>query len=240
MTSDDPRVRLLEAAGQIFAEKGFKGGTVREISQRAGVNLAAVNYYFRDKETLYVEAVRASCCAPCGAEAPHEWPAGTPAEQKLTDFIRFEVRHILDGDRPGWHRQLMMQEMLHPTPGGAEVVTSIIRPRAKVLDGILQELLPDVPQDRRNLIAHSIVGQYIFHRMSRPILAQLVGEEEYRTYDHHRLAEHVVAFSLAALGLQPPAWAGRHRARRPAVGGVPEEPVPVLEPGDAERPGRRP
>ena len=55
---DDPRQRLLETAGQIFAEKGFDGATVREICRRAGVNIAAVNYYFRDKERLYIEAVK--------------------------------------------------------------------------------------------------------------------------------------------------------------------------------------
>ena len=59
---DDPRRRLLETAGQIFAEKGFDGATVREICRRAGVNIAAVNYYFRDKEQLYIEAVKSAAC----------------------------------------------------------------------------------------------------------------------------------------------------------------------------------
>ena len=42
------RERLLEAAGEIFAEHGFRNTTVREICKRADINLAAVNYYFRD------------------------------------------------------------------------------------------------------------------------------------------------------------------------------------------------
>jgi len=204
-----PRVRLLDAAGQIFAEKGFKGGTVREIIQRAGVNIAAVNYYFRDKEGLYVEAVKAAACGPPEHLALPEWPAGTPAEDKLADFIRFEVRFILDGHSKPWHRQLMMQELARPTPACAELVASRIRPRAEALGAILQELLPDLPKDRRNLIAHSIVGQCVFHRLAQPIVALLVGEEEYRTYDVDRLAEHIVAFSLAALGLGPPIGAGK-------------------------------
>jgi AcrR family transcriptional regulator len=59
---EDPRRRLLEAAGQIFAEKGFEGATVREIKDRAGVNIAAVNYYFQSKERLYIEAVKNASC----------------------------------------------------------------------------------------------------------------------------------------------------------------------------------
>jgi len=209
----DPRVRLLDAAGQIFADKGFKGGTVREIIQRAGVNIAAVNYYFRDKEGLYVEAVKAAACGPATPANLPEWPAGTPAEVKLADFIRFEVRYILDGHSKPWHRQLMMQELARPTPACAELVASRIRPRAEALGAILQELLPDVPRERRNLIAHSIVGQCVFHRLAQPIVALLVGEEEYRTYDVDCLAEHIIAFSLAALGLAPPIGAGKGERR---------------------------
>jgi AcrR family transcriptional regulator len=47
--ADDTATRVLNAAGLIFAEKGFKDATVREICSAAGVNLASVNYYFRDK-----------------------------------------------------------------------------------------------------------------------------------------------------------------------------------------------
>ena len=51
------RQRLLEAAGQVFAEQGFRAATVRDICQRAGANIAAVNYHFGDKEALYREVI---------------------------------------------------------------------------------------------------------------------------------------------------------------------------------------
>ena len=58
MPNDDTATRILDAAGPIFADKGFDRATVRDICQAAGVNLAGVNYYFRDKERLYIEAVK--------------------------------------------------------------------------------------------------------------------------------------------------------------------------------------
>src|ERR1700759_1103959 len=50
------RQHLLETAGQVFAERGFAGGTSKEICERAGTPLASVNYHFGSRESLY-EAV---------------------------------------------------------------------------------------------------------------------------------------------------------------------------------------
>ena len=63
---DDTRENLLLAAGKVFADKGYEKATVREICKAAGVsNLAAVNYYFGDKERLYIEA-RQACSSDKG------------------------------------------------------------------------------------------------------------------------------------------------------------------------------
>jgi AcrR family transcriptional regulator len=204
MSSDDPRQRLLEAAGEEFAEKGFKAATVKAITDRAGANIAAVNYYFRDKEGLYIEAVKAACCGQSMEFPLPDWPPGTNPSSKLADFIRTEVHHLVDSHRSQpWHRQLMMQELARPTPACAELVRDVIRPRAEVIGGIIHELLPELPKTKRTLIAHSIVGQCVFHRLAQPIVSLLVGEEDYRNYDAERLAEHIIEFSFAAIGLRP-------------------------------------
>lgn len=48
----DKRVQILAAAEELFAEKGFDGASVRDIAQRASVNLAMISYYFGSKEKL--------------------------------------------------------------------------------------------------------------------------------------------------------------------------------------------
>jgi TetR/AcrR family transcriptional regulator, regulator of cefoperazone and chloramphenicol sensitivity len=56
--SSDTEKRLLDAAGEVFAEFGYRAATVRQICEKAGANVAAVNYYFRDKEGLYLAVLR--------------------------------------------------------------------------------------------------------------------------------------------------------------------------------------
>ena len=54
----ETRNRLIEAAGEVFAEQGFRNATVRDICDRAGANLASVNYHFQSKEQLYATVLR--------------------------------------------------------------------------------------------------------------------------------------------------------------------------------------
>lgn len=54
----DTHGRILDAAERLFAEEGFNGTSLRRITTAARVNLAAVNYHFGDKESLYTEVLR--------------------------------------------------------------------------------------------------------------------------------------------------------------------------------------
>lgn len=204
--ADDTRGRLLEAAGEVFAAKGFQAATVREICGRAGANLAAVNYHFGDKQRLYVETVKHAQCSGEEESLP-EWPPDTPPEVKLSDYVHRMLARFFDARRPVWHAQLMAREMAEPTEACVALVDSYIRPSYELLDRILEDLLPaGTSVTDRHLIAFSIVGQCVHFKIHRPIAVQLVGQEEYATYDVARLADHVAGFSLAALRREPPAW----------------------------------
>jgi AcrR family transcriptional regulator len=201
----DTEHRLLDAAGRVFAEKGFDAATVRDVCERAGVkNVGAVNYYFRSKENLYEAAVRnAFRCRMAHTAAP-EWPAGTPPVVKLRQFIRGAVKSMLDDFAEPWQMQLLMRELSHPGPVGEGIVRDYMRPVYERLWSILREVLPPGADERTvHLIAFSILGQCFYHRVGRPVMRRLVGEAEHDTYDPERIAEHVARFSLAALGLEP-------------------------------------
>ena len=53
----DKRTHIIETAMDLFARKGYEGTSIREIAERASVNLAMVNYYFGSKEKLFENIV---------------------------------------------------------------------------------------------------------------------------------------------------------------------------------------
>jgi AcrR family transcriptional regulator len=196
---DDTRDRLLLAAEEVFAAKGFEAASVRDILKLAKVkNIAAINYYFGDKERLYIEAVKnAHTCCNVGIPFP-EWSANTPAEQKLRDFIVTMLQRLFQPQRPTAF-QLMLREMAYPTQACVEVVQEYIQPMAVVLTGILEELLPDMPKQKLFLIGFSIVGQCLHYRQNRAVCSLLMGPENFEKLTIDVLAEHISEFTLNAV-----------------------------------------
>jgi TetR/AcrR family transcriptional regulator len=90
------RERILAAALEVFAERGFDGAHTREIAVRAGANLGLIKYYFNDKERLWKAAVaRAFAELQAGlAETPgngvdtRQW-----LERTVRQFVHFVARH---------------------------------------------------------------------------------------------------------------------------------------------------
>lgn len=206
MPTDDTRTRILNAAGPVFAEKGFADATIRDICQAADVNVASVNYHFGDKEQLYVETVtRAAELIVEQVNLPTWSPETSPAD-KLRDYVRTKLTRMLGTQSAPWQTKLMMREVLQPTAACKTLVKDYFRPDFNLLVGILKEILPPgTPPFQFHQIGFSILGQCLHYRVVGDVVALIIDEQELR--DHYgvtQLADHIIDFSLAALGLAPP------------------------------------
>lgn len=214
---DMTKARLLEAAGEEFAEKGFEAATIRSICRRAGANLAAVNYHFGDKERLYTEAVLEA--HRCGTEMLPEsaFREGAPGEH-LRRYIHHFLSNVLAlRDHPRWHHSLMVREMLTPTAASETLVREAIRPRFERLLAILRRICPDADDRRLHALGFSVIGQGLHYKMAREISQRLVGEDAYAALDLEYLTGHITAFCLAALGVTPPLDAAGEPSNTDAV-----------------------
>ncbi len=196
------RRQLLEAAGAVFSEVGFRQATVREICRRAGANIAAVNYYFGDKETLYAEAVVHAHEKAMKKYPPLlDVPGDAPPEKKLRAFIHSFLLRVFDTGPAAWHGKLISREMIDPTPVLDSLVELRMRPMAALLQKIVAEILDCSPNDERvRLCGMSVVSQCVFYHHCRPVVSRLFPKYPPRDpASIERLADHITRFSLAAM-----------------------------------------
>jgi len=198
----ETRRHLLEAAGEVFAEFGFRNATVREICRRAGANLAAVNYHFGDKETLYAEVLRYAHGRALAKYPPLlGLPADAPPAEKMRAFVRSFLLRTFDKGPNSWHGKLMSREMIEPTAALDALVEERMRPMAGQLWRIVADLLECPLNDKRvRLCAFSVVSQCVFYHHCGPVVSRLFPKQP--ALDRagiERLTDHVVSFSLAAM-----------------------------------------
>jgi AcrR family transcriptional regulator len=189
------RDRLLAAAREVFAELGFKGATVREICRRAEVNVAAVNYHFNGKEALFMAALELE---------PFDNLIGTSgeadsAEMRLTRFIREFLTRLMDkGCTP--HSQLILRELLEPSPALDSIAKAIMVPLHEHLTGLVRGVVGDaVAPDAVRRCVFSIFGQCTYYRNAREINRRVYPDLDFGADEIEATANHIAEFSLAGL-----------------------------------------
>jgi len=193
---DLTRQKIIDAAGEIFADHGFQTATVRDICARAGANVASVNYYFRDKAGLYLEVFRQATCVT-HAEIARAAAEGGPPEKVLRGIVFGMCRRMMASERPSWAFRLMAHEMSRPTPAFDTVIEEVISPsyqRLRETLGAILHLAPDHATTR--MCAHSVIGQIVHYLAARPVLARVWPDLTMTKENIDMVAEHIYEFSL--------------------------------------------
>jgi AcrR family transcriptional regulator len=200
-STDSTQQKLLTAACEVFAENGFKNTTVRDICNRAEVNVAAINYHFGNKEKLYEAVWENSNRAAVKKRMDELDLARTDdPEKRIRLFVKTLLRNILDQNRPEWDFRIVAHEMISPTAAFDKIVDRVIRPGFLFLRDLVQELLgDDVSTEKVEKCTLSIVGQCLYYRFANPVVRQLLPEQTFDEKGLDELTDHITEFSLSAL-----------------------------------------
>jgi len=196
------RQQLLEAAGQVFAEKGYDRATGKEICDKAGANTAAINYYFQGMEGLYQAAVIEAHQHLVSLDTLQTQVAVQPDGcTKLEAFIKLFVRNITSKNPAMWMLKVIGREVLQPTPFMAPVRDMHIIPKLKVIKGVVAEIM-GLPSD------HPAVGRGFISMMApcttlllfdRELLKILFPNLGLGPEDAETLAKHLIHYAMAGL-----------------------------------------
>jgi TetR/AcrR family transcriptional regulator, regulator of cefoperazone and chloramphenicol sensitivity len=193
--------RLLTVASEAFAEKGYREGTVSEICERAKSNVAAVNYHFGDKETLYLKAWRNAFYESLKVHPPDGGvSANAPPEERLAGRVRALLRRVTGAHNKAF--LIVLRELASPTGLLDEVTRKDLLPLREKMEGVIRKLLG--PHASRNQVQYCTTG--IVSQCIVPMLMKTMdrgrqgGRGDYSGIDDiESYADHVVKFSLAGI-----------------------------------------
>jgi len=195
---------ILQAAIRVFAQKGYKGATVREIGQAAGAaNLSAVTYHFKGKENLY-RAVLEFMFQDTQRHMPEEkiCPETLSPEEMLEIFILtyMKVIYVMDTRLDTDLAAVFSKEITHPSPFFTEMVETYIAPGMGDLHEILKQIIGrEVPQEVILDCQDSIMGQIYYHLIAWSLISRVHPD---RAPAHTRIeaaARHIFTFTMGGL-----------------------------------------
>ncbi len=215
----DTKASLLDAAEAILAEHGFAGASLRAITSRASVNLAAVNYHFGSKEELAREVI-ARHLGPVNAERLRlldqaEQNGDAPSLETLVGaFVGPVVRFGQELPDRGRHfAQICGRAMTQPEPELRGLIIGELGEAIRRFRGAFAAALPHLPTEEMIWRIQFMVGA-MSHTLAGMQLIEEIHGDLVDTGDLDGIVDHMVRFLCAGLA----APAGRAASGRAAPG----------------------
>ena len=203
---------LLEAAEALFSERGYEGVSTRELADRAGVNLGAIQYHFGSKGKLFIETVhrmmRRSACACGSALSPTRVTTPEHTADHIGKLIKELMTYLLRPSGPQGCRVMFRETFTRMSNDHdmfqalvSSVVNEFTRPSHQSLVEVLRVLLRDRHAHYNiHASALSIVGQCFFYATHQPFIERLLNHSIVESPQFDSFVDHIVQFSLRALG----------------------------------------
>ena len=143
------RSAIIEAAGQLFAEKGFTGVTVREITNKAEANLSALNYHFGTKEGLYHEVLLDACKANSLTQQQREQLLAIEPVKALYILVDEVLKEYRKQGASNWRMVIITRESRTPSFAFDDVVKEYFIPESNFIAEIIGRAVHKPPTDEQ-------------------------------------------------------------------------------------------
>jgi AcrR family transcriptional regulator len=201
----ETRTRILDAAEELFMQHGFEGTSMRQLTARASVNLAAVNYHFGSKDAL-IEAVFRRRLDPMNAariaaleELEKEGRAVAP-EEIIRAFVGPSLRMIEDARGGGRNFiRLLGRTYTDPAKDIRALIGKMYAPAMERYKRALQRALPQMPADELVWRMHFMFGTLAYTLAATDTVQLIAGCKPEDRYDSRLLEERLTAFLAAGL-----------------------------------------
>lgn len=203
----ETRTRILDAAEELFMLHGFEATSMRQLTAKAGVNLAAVNYHFGSKDAL-IEAVFRRRLDVMNAARIAELDrlekeaAGRPlaTEAIIRAFIGAGLRMIEDARGGGRNFiRLLGRTYTDPQKQIRSLIGQLYAPAMERFKGAFERALPQMPRDELVWRMHFMFGTLAYTLAATDTVQLIAGCKPEDRYDARLLEARLTAFLQAGL-----------------------------------------
>jgi AcrR family transcriptional regulator len=203
----ETRTRILDAAEELFMQHGFEGTSMRLLTSKAGVNLAAVNYHFGSKDAL-IEALFRRRLDPMNAariaaldrlEAEAEGRPLAPAVV-IRAFVGESLRMIEDARSGGRNFiRLLGRTYTDPAKHIRALIGQLYAPTMERYKAAFEKALPQMPAEELVWRMHFMFGTLAYTLAATDTVQLIAGCKPEDRYDARLLEERLGAFLAAGL-----------------------------------------
>ena len=201
----ETRTRILDAAEELFMQHGFEGTSMRLLTAKAGVNLAAVNYHFGSKHAL-VEAVFRRRLDPMNVERIGELDKleaegrGSNPDAIIRAFISPGLRLMEDAKAGGRNfTRLLGRAYSEPNKLVRQLIGQMYAPTMQRYKAALERALPQMPREELVWRMHFMFGTLAYTLAATDTVQLIAGCKPEDRYDAQLLEERLAAFLAAGL-----------------------------------------
>jgi AcrR family transcriptional regulator len=174
----EPRQRLIEAGTEIFGIYNLEGATTRQLAKRAGVNQAAIPYYFGGKEGLYQAVIEylfttnVAELRPFVIEVRRRLEEESISRSEALELLKKLLRALLGiilrkGASTTWAR-IIMREQMQPTPAFDFIYERMVRLVHETVSALLAKVIGKKATDPNVVLrAHMLVGHILIFLSGR-------------------------------------------------------------------------
>lgn len=212
MATEVTKERIIEAAIDEFADVGYEKATIRNISARAGVNQAAINYHFSSKSELYrqvFETVFQDCRDNRGFPPGDGINSARKLESALRQWIEYFMVSVFeneDSEDPRIYR-LKLHEIFNPSEMHDELLDKYLSQDLIPLKKIITAgLPPDTAKADILIKVFSLLGKCFFYALHRRIITRFSGTENFGKKNRSKIIDEIFKESMSGLrysGLKP-------------------------------------
>src|SRR3954471_8561733 len=201
----ETRTRILDAAEELFMQHGFEGTSMRLLTSRAGVNLAAVNYHFGSKDAL-IEALFRRKLDPMNTARIAELDGlesegrSLAPEAIIRAFVGPSLRHMEDAKGGGRNFiRLLGRTYTEPTKPIRVLIGQLYAPTMERYKAALERALPHMAREELVWRMHFMFGTLAYTLAATDTVQLIAGCKPEDRYDARLLEDRLTAFLAAGL-----------------------------------------